>query len=192
MWRPFPTCVLMFAMAGEIASAEPSSTTVIPLEKAIAEFNAQAALDPIGKEQPPLTKEEVLAAIRLAQSRDFSEAPVATFQAFQQIAKTRSLPPKASFDLLTGIDPGDDFIFDVWYVRISVPKEDGGSYSFAIRNRIIRLRPVSEVADEMERQLRNVPPETVGRSRLEDRLRDLKARAAVSNLPAIDGTRQND
>jgi hypothetical protein len=151
MWQQFLASVLVLAVTGAMASAEPSSTPGVPLQKAIADFNAQAALDPIGKDQPPLTEEEVLAAIRLAEPSDFPAAPVFTFQAFKQIATTRSLPRDASVDLLTGIDPGNDFVFDVWYVRIMLPKEEGGSYSFTIRNRIIRARPVREVADELER-----------------------------------------
>jgi len=191
MSQQFPTFVLLFALTGSIASGEPSSIPVVPLEKAVKEFNARAALDPAGEQQPRLTEQEVLAAIRLAQPNDFPEAPAATFRAFQQIAKTRSLPPEASFDLLTSIDPGGDFVFDVWYVRIQLPKEDGGSYSFTIRNRIIRSRPVREVAAELERQLLKVPP-MPGRYRLEDRLKDLKVRAAKSDPSATDGIEQKD
>ena len=42
----------------------PTDENSIPLAEAIKKFNERAALDRIGREQPPLTEDEVVAAIR--------------------------------------------------------------------------------------------------------------------------------
>ena len=166
-------------------SAESPADSPNDLATAIAAFNAKSLESSTGKDQPPLTEDEVLGAIRLAERADNRDAPDAQFLAFKRISQTRQLPPKAEIEVLTGIDPGADYVFDVWYVRIRLPKDDGGSYGFTIRNRVIRARPVAEVAQELEKDLQDIPP-MPGRYRLEDRLKNLKERAAkAATQPAM-------
>ena len=149
------------------------------LSAAIKAFNAKSAGDPIGKQQSPLTGEEVIAAIRLMDRKDHPLAPDAILRSLERIAHTKKLPTRVEFEALTSLDPGGDFVFDTWYVRINLPKEDGGTYSFPVRSRIVRSRPVAEVARDLEVQLQAMPP-FPGRYRLEDRLRLLKGRALLA------------
>ena len=168
---------IVFAGA-QIARSElaPAATS---LAQSIAAFNAKALEHAIGRDQPPLTEDEVVAAIQLADHKEHAESPHATFDAFKRIADTRQLPPQGEFEFLDGIDPGEEVVFDVWYVRIRLAKPDGGSYGFTIRNRVIRARPVGEVADELEKYLKGQIP-MPGSYRLEDRLKNLKERAAAA------------
>lgn len=168
-------CVLLLFVPWAIQTKQSSSPA--PLAGAIDDFNAMASKHPIGKSQPPLTQEEVIAAIMLAEKQQFPEASQRDFERFKAIARTKAIPADGEFEILDGLDRGGDFIFDVWYVRIRLDKGDGGNYAFTIRERVIRARPVSEVADELEKKLADIPP-LPGRYRIEDRVNDLKARAA--------------
>lgn len=187
--KPIFFCmVVLLALAGVSQAANdtgkgPSaSSEASRLTDAIMVFNARNLQQPIGKHQSPLTEEEVMAAIRLTDRTECALASDALFASFKNIAQTHQLPPGAEFEVLTSIDPGGDFLFDVWYVRILMPKEDGGTYSFTIRNRIVRSRSVAEVAKKLEAVLQKTPP-MPGRYRLEERLEELKKRAAKATLP---------
>jgi hypothetical protein len=155
------------------------SRNATPLAEAIEKFNKHAKSDPVGEHQPPLTKDEVVAAIRLAQRASFPESPDSLFRAYKRVADTGELPPNADFDDLSSLDCGGDFVFDVWYVRIGLPKADGGTYYFSIRSQVVGSRTVAEEAVRLEKALREVPARP-GRTRLEDRLRELKARAGTA------------
>ena len=178
-------CVVFLLILAGVSSVQAAQAAQAPasdfsaLATAIEVFNAQSLKSPIGKDQAPLTQEELVAAIRLAERKEHPSASDALFASFQRIAQTGKLPAGAEFEVLTGLDPGADYLFDVWYVRIMLPKEDGGTYSFPIRSRIIRSRPVGEVAWDLEQRLRETPP-MPGRYRLEKRLEELKVRAAAA------------
>jgi len=58
-----------------------------------------------------------------------------------------------------------------------VPKEDGGPYSIRIRERMIRSRTLQEELVQAEKRLQECPP-VPGKYRLEERVKDLKARIA--------------
>jgi hypothetical protein len=105
---------------------------------------------------------------------------------FKQIAKTRELPAGTRFEVLGLMDPGEDYVFLGWWVRLEMPKEgkDGeGTYSFTIRERLVRSLTVAEAAREVEKTLRDTTP-LPGRYRLEDRLKDLKKRAEAAKARA--------
>jgi hypothetical protein len=130
--------ILTFLRAS--AAVDPSPNDPMPLAEAITTFNAKAAQDPIGKEQPPLTEEEVIAAIRWS-DLDRKQLPVSDqeYRAFRNIADTRRLPKGSEFEVLTGFEPNQKFVFEAWSVRIRMPKEDG-TYAFVIRERMVRSR----------------------------------------------------
>jgi hypothetical protein len=113
-----------------------------PLGEAIRLFNARAAEDRIGKDQPPLTMGEVLAAIRWWRF-DRRAAPVedSEFEDFQKIAETGVLPPGAALEVIRGFQPTDQIEFTAWSVRIRMPR-GSGSYAYVIRNRMISWRPI--------------------------------------------------
>lgn len=183
MWRAVVLCSVLGIVATPARAASPAPQT--PLAAAISKFNAQAAADPIGKDQPPLTADEVVAAIRLSDKSDFPEASQALYAWFQKIAETRELPADAQFESLNGIDPGGDFVFDVWHVRIMFPKERFGTYSFTVRRSAVRARPVAQAAAELEQVLAGTRP-APGVYRLEERLKDLKTRAASAAQRSAD------
>jgi len=168
-------CISTLVIAGGNAAL---ADTPNPLAKAIQEFNQKSLADAIGKDQPPLSEAEVVAAIRLSEKATFAEASDSLFQTFKEIAATRQLPPGASIEVLTRIDLGGEFIFDVWYVRLSLPRPDGGTYSFAIRRQVVGSKSVAVVARELELKLKQVKP-APGVYRIEERLKDLKERAAA-------------
>ena len=133
MLRAIGFIVLLVIPATRRPDDDRSKTT--PLSTAIADFNTKAAQHEIGRDQPPLTQDEVLAAIMLAEKKQFPEASQHDFERFKAIASTKEIPADGEFEILDGLDPGGDFIFDVWYVRIRLNKEDGGNYAFTIRER---------------------------------------------------------
>jgi hypothetical protein len=124
--------------SGAIASSPVGSVSVA---EAIGDFNTNVKTNSIGAEQPPLTEEEVIAAIRWW---DFhrKESPVSDeeFLAFRKIAETHLLPQGAEVEVLTSFEPDDKVTFDAWSVRIKMPRPNGGTYAFIIRERMIRSR----------------------------------------------------
>ena len=103
--------------------------------------------DPVGKDQPPLTEEEVVAAIRWWEHRR-NEAPVtnAEFEAFQQIADTRSLPQGFAFEVLSNFEPGDGYEYVIWSVRIVMQRtsKPGWTFAFDIRERFVSSRLIDD------------------------------------------------
>ncbi len=115
-----------------------------PLVDAVRSFNARAAQDPIGKVQPPLTVDEVVAAIQWT-AYEHQNLPVsaAELRAFQHVADTRMLPPGAEFEVLTRFEPDELHVFSGWSVRLRMPRETGGgTYAFPVRERWISSRPI--------------------------------------------------
>ena len=82
----------------------------VTLPEAVKGFNRRAQEDATGKTQPPLTEDEVVAAIR---GWDREEEPVTddVYQAYQAIAETRKLPEGATLNFITrcwgGSTPGN-------------------------------------------------------------------------------------
>jgi hypothetical protein len=127
------------------AAAAPTDSLVPPvmsLDEAVRIFNARAQADQVGKDQPPLTVDEVVGAIRWFNR---NEAPVtdAEFAAFRQIAQTKQLPAGSEFEVLNGFIPGDGFRYTRWSVRIRMPRTaaPGGSFAYCLRERTIRAEP---------------------------------------------------
>jgi hypothetical protein len=137
----FALLTAAFVGLGHSRAAESSPDGSASLAKAIAGFNASASENPIGAEQPPLTEDEVIAAIRWW---DFhrKDAPMSDqeYRALRNIAESHQLPPGAEFEVLTGFEPNDEITFDAWSVRIRMPRPNGGTYAFVIRERMIRSR----------------------------------------------------
>jgi uncharacterized protein (TIGR03067 family) len=166
--------------------AAPEKKDGVPMEPtlpdAIKAFNEKASKDDIGKGEPPITEQEVIAGIRASQRPKESDVTDKLYNAFKQIAETRQLPPGAALEALGGPwDPGGSSVYDVWFVRIEMPKEGGGTYSFKIKGRIIRSRTLHEELVRVEKALQDLPEQSrqiPGGGRLEERVNDLKARIA--------------
>jgi hypothetical protein len=103
------------------------------LVDAIRDFNKQAAKDPIGKAQPPLTEDEVVAFIRWTARRvlEFSDDER---QQFRDIAEKGFLPPGWRFESVTNLGGGDRDTFRVWSVGLNVDRPDG---SLVIRSQFL-------------------------------------------------------
>ncbi len=119
----------------------------IPLSAAIRQFNEAHMNDPVGKDQPPLTEQEVVAAVRWWKYRR-NEAPVRNgdFLGFQRIADERSLPRGFEFEALSSFEPGDGYSYVNWSVRIVVQRSSkpGGTFAFDIREQFISCRLIDD------------------------------------------------
>ncbi len=147
--------------------AEPSS-----LAGAIAAFNERWKDDPVGREQPPLTEDEVIAAIRvwlpdretgaIAGGVRTNVTPAdAPIDAFKAIAETRRMPVGATFGATKSRDVGDDQLYAGWWVALALAKAQPnpagrvapareGSHPFSIRERLVRSVPLEEVLKDEE------------------------------------------
>lgn len=118
----------------------------MPLSAATTQFNAMHnQVD--GLRQPPLTLEEVLAAI-VDWSARRSEAPVdnETFARFQEIAKTHQLPADAKFEVISSFGAAEGGTFKIWSVRILMPQaaKPEWTYAFTIRTQYLNVNSAVE------------------------------------------------
>lgn len=128
------------------AKAAADSGKGTPLAAAVKGFNSEHhSLD--GQEQPPLTEEEVVAAIRAWQAKR-NDAPVtnAEFAAFQRIADERLIPENSRFEMIGSFGREDGSVCYIWSVRIVMPQtaKPGWTYAFTIRERFLRLRQIDD------------------------------------------------
>ena len=79
--------VLSVVLSGTASSLPPSSGLAVPLADAIKAFNEKAANDYIGKNETPITEEEVIAAIRASERPNNPAVSDNLYNAFKQIAK---------------------------------------------------------------------------------------------------------
>jgi hypothetical protein len=139
----------MQAASAPVDSSVPAAKS---LDETIRIFNAQAQADQVGKDQPPLTVDEVVGAIRWFNR---NEAPVtdAEFAAFRKIAETKQLPRGTEFEVISDFIPGDGFRYTRWSVRIRMPRTaaPGGSFAYSLRERTIRAEP--ETGEERKARL---------------------------------------
>ena len=115
------------------------------LDDAVRAFNSRYENDAVGKDEPPLSLNEVLAAIHSWDSRR-DETPVTTedFKRVQRVAETHVLPAGWHFEVLTGFQPDQDHEFTAWSVRLVMPQTGGGTYAFIIRDRWIDSKKLRE------------------------------------------------
>jgi hypothetical protein len=141
--------VTTLALTSAVYPAEPFAAET-PLAAAVERFNAQAKLDPIGKDQPPLTVDETVAAIR-GWVRKHHSVTDEYYQAFQKIADTATLPAGSRLDFTTGWKNYNGYDFVVWWVDLTLsPPSPGGSepataagYTYRIRDRKLSCRPAT-------------------------------------------------
>ncbi len=164
---------LCFANAGQGASKGGENSLI----EAISDFNKKSLSDSIGASQPPISEEEVVAAILLWERP--SNAPISDelLGSFKKIAESKALPSRASFDSLNGYDRGGSHIFDVWSVRIKIERTDGSSYAFVIRECVVGSRTLSEEVARLSKFIEEKGVERwVGGYRILERKKELMAR----------------
>jgi len=127
------------------------------LRDAVQEFNAKAINDPIGKDQPALTEDEVVASIRgwiRAHTPGVSDE---VYDEFQKVAETGKLPKGAKLTSTTSWLGYRGFHFDVWWVDLTISTGEKTGYTFRIRDQKIRSRPVNQQQREfLEREEKRV------------------------------------
>jgi hypothetical protein len=141
----FLTASVTFASPKEIS--EPPADARIPLAAAVNAFNKEAAQDPFAKDQPALTEDAVIAAMRW-EMLDRKKLLVSdeTFRTLGEIITTRSLPKGFDLERLRGYEPNDQVTFDVWSVRLRIPGGTlpGGTTCIMIQENMIRSRVIGE------------------------------------------------
>lgn len=114
-----------------------------PLSAAVQEFNQQALTDRAGKDQPPLTEDEVVAAIR-GWNRKQIPAIDEIYQIYQTIADTKQLPADATLSYTTEWSGFNEFDFEVWWVDLNIQRGQGIGYAFRIRDQKLRSWPTGQ------------------------------------------------
>ncbi|MEQ1824409.1 MAG: protein kinase [Pirellula sp.] len=115
-----------------------------PLASAIRSFNIRYR-EADGIAQPPLTEDEVVAAIlHWRTKRDEAEVDDSLFERFQAIARTRYLPAGTEFELIPrfGMETGESYT--IWSIRIKMPQTEenkrGWTYAFILREQFISVK----------------------------------------------------
>jgi len=162
----------------------------VPLSEAVMAFNRAAADDPIGRDQPPLTEESVIAAIRWALlDRNKLEVAEATFDALDEVTKTRALPKRFELEKQRGYEPNDRVTFDVWSVRLRIPGGPfpGGSTCITICERMLHSRLIGDEERKVIHKFNEEEREGIGSfQRLEwmRRYREEREKAAARDASA--------
>jgi RNA polymerase sigma factor (sigma-70 family) len=117
------------------------------LAEAIKDFNLQASKDPIGRDQPKLTEEEIVAAIGAWATCVGDDAPKAPPEEYRKVAETLSLPKGAVIDSTNKLlQSRRGQSIDVWWIHLRIPQQPGGAlptYSLRVRMQQIRSRPMT-------------------------------------------------
>ncbi len=129
----------------------PTEERPVLLADAVAQFNPQAAQDAIGKDQPPLTEDEVIASIR-GISRENTPMTDDVYNAFQKILVTGMLPARAKLEFTTGWSGHNGFYFTVWWADLTIMTGEGTGYTYRLRDRKISSHPLTEAEREEIRQ----------------------------------------
>lgn len=115
----------------------------ISISDAVQQFNDRASADPIGKTQPSLTKEEVLAAIRGWKVDNHPHSDI-FLKRFQKIAETGIIPKGCYLDFIPGWKGYNGYDYTVWWIDLFVGSEKPGEkvqdsfgYNYRLRAQMI-------------------------------------------------------
>jgi hypothetical protein len=115
----------------------------IPLSASIKRFN-ETNFRVDGKKQPPLTEEEVIAAILHQQTRrDEYDVSDSLFERLQSIARTQILPEGATFEVIPKFGTEEETIHTIWSVRVRLVQDEAGregwTYAFILREQFLSV-----------------------------------------------------
>jgi hypothetical protein len=127
--------LIVYSAAGD----EKGKTPTLP--DAVKEFNQRAQKDATGKDQPALTEDEVVAAIR-GWIRERVPASDEVYNVFQMIADTKQLPEGTTLKFTTKWSGFNKHNFDVWWVDLNIKTGANTGYTFRIRDQKLRCRPL--------------------------------------------------
>jgi hypothetical protein len=135
--------------SGTVTITDPTS-----LAEATAKLNELTKDHPIGSQQPPITVEEIVAAIHRYAGK---KIPADKRKKFLAVATTKMLNPGDGLKFSTELW-SDDIHVTVWLLDLTV---DG--YKLRIRDRTISYRPQSALEKEMHESLRKSLEEAMKR-----------------------------
>lgn len=124
-------------------SSQTAESKGTPLYVAIKRFNAtNFRVD--GKKQPPLTEDEVVAAILHQQTRrDEYDVSDSLFERLQDIAWTRVLPEGATLEVIPKFGTEGETIHTIWSVRVKLVQDEAGregwTYAFILREQFLSV-----------------------------------------------------
>jgi hypothetical protein len=125
------------------------------LPDAVLLFNIETLSTAFFKEQPPLTEEEVVAAIRSWSREATPGVTDEVYDRYQQIAETGTLPEDAELRLLRTY-ARDGFMIDVWWIDLTIRTGERTGYSFRIRDQKISSRPMTPVEEAKSQRIRKL------------------------------------
>jgi hypothetical protein len=135
--------VLLVSSVGLALAVARQALAQTSLADEVKKFNQSAAKDPIGKNEPALTEDEVVAAIRGCVKQKYPDMPAETYAAMKRIADTGQLQKGSAIEHLNSWGVINGYNFDVWWVDLNIPSSDGkGGYTYRIRDRKIKAYPV--------------------------------------------------
>ena len=113
------------------------------IEQVVREFNEKAKHHTVGKLQPPITADEVVAAIRRLQQKNCSSWTDEVFKRFLAIADTEEIPEGSELSIITRYIGIRGFEITVWCVDLRIPTGLGSTNGFRIRDRTIASRAMT-------------------------------------------------
>jgi RNA polymerase sigma factor (sigma-70 family) len=114
------------------------------LAKAVEAFNQEARGIEIGRDQPPLTEDEVVAAIRYHVDEGGTSFKKGSLDDFWTVVGTRDMSAGMRLEHSHLNDLGGDFFYEGWWVRIAIRSDDGRATTIPIRSRVIRSLTLEE------------------------------------------------
>ena len=135
-----PVATVLALITYPVTGAEKGKASM--LADAVKEFNQGAQKDATGKDQPDLTEDEVVAAIR-GWIRQQVPATDEVYKVYQTIADTKKLPEGATLEFTTKWSGFNNYEFDVWWIDLTIKTGADTGYTFRIRDRKLRCRPLA-------------------------------------------------
>ncbi len=161
MTRLATACVVALGavIAASAFAAQSDTTETVSLKAAVEDFNQKARTHPIGKSQPPLTEDEVIAAIRGWIPEDTPRVTDDIYDKFQEIAESRELAKGADLSFRPGWTGYRGYSFKVWWIYLSIKTGKNTGYTFRIRDQKISSRKMTpDELGEIEELHRNDCP----------------------------------
>jgi len=129
----------------------------VSVAEAVKEFNQRAQQDPVGKTQPPLTEDELVAAIR-GWIPDEHPGCGPFLASFKKVAATGVLPVGIYLNFVPGWKGYNGYDYCVWWIDLFVPgtpeqqAQHHWGYNFRLRAQMISSRPHQHTAEDEREQ----------------------------------------
>lgn len=107
------------------------------LRQAVERFNLEQQQTDLGKNQPPLTEDEVIASIQWSQDSIDNALSAEELDAFRNITKSGVLPNPFKLNVLTELLGADKERFKVWFIQLTLTRPDGTEFRHNIREQYL-------------------------------------------------------